>query len=126
MGRDFMVKVFYGFFVNDDDANTIKERYNNDEEEEEDGWFMLLEKLEKEGHPVEVEVIADDNVKDHRLALAARESSKRMYVNENNEIHKITDLTVKNKGWNAILEIFCSEIGITFHDPEWWLCTEGE
>ena len=128
MGRDFVVKVFYGFFVDEKEAVAIQTKYNN--EGEEDGWFMFLEEVEQQKDPVEVCVLAegvdDDGVRDYRLALAARASSKRMYVNEDNEIHKISDLTLEGMLWSNILKMFCAEHGITFHDPEWWLCTEGQ
>jgi hypothetical protein len=128
MGRDFLVKVFYGFFVDGKEAAAIQKKYNN--EGEEDGWFMFLEEVEQQKGPVEVCVLAegveDNGVRDYRLALASRESSKRMYVNEDNEIHKIKDLTSTKTEWIGVLKRFCSEHGITFFDPEWWLCTEGE
>ena len=128
MGRDFTATVFYGFFVESEEAKTIEQKYSS--EGEEDGWFMLLEMLEKEKNPVEVFVAADGvedgGVRDYRLALAVRKSLRRMYVNENNEIHKVKDLTVSNGEWDGVLKKFCSGQGITFAAPEWWLCTEGE
>lgn len=128
MGRDFVVKVYFGFFVDEKEAAAIEKKYNN--EGEEDGWFMFLEEVEQQKGPVEVVVIAEgvdrEGPKDHRLAFAIRESSKRMYVNEDNEIHKVKDLTATKPEWTGVLRQFCSERGVTFSKPEWWLCTEGE
>jgi hypothetical protein len=127
--RDFIARVFYGFFVDDKEAKKIGKKYSSAGEE--DGWLNFHEMLEQKNDPVDAAMIADgiDNngdVKAYRLALVIRASDRWMYVNMNNEIHKIKDLTATKKEWDDILKKFCLEHGITFAKPEWWLCTEGE
>lgn len=125
MGRDFMVDLFYGFFLNDADTKRF--------DLFDDGFFHFMESLDEEEHEVRAILVAEGvneegDVDNYREAIACRESCTTMYVNHNNEVHRVSDLTANKmkREWNAVLERFCKERGFQFQKPDWWLTTEGQ
>ncbi len=130
MGRDFITTVFYGYFLSKEDSEILSKKFESDEGEE-PGFYAFSEKLDQDDSEIEafsVENGIGDDV-EYRYAIAIRKSVKRMYLNEMNEYHRVSDLTKEpfDEDWDFILNDVPFKHGLSQpEDIDWWISMEGQ